>query len=85
MVFLFDKLKLSLFFLDHENNPLANAIANLMQLMTRAAGEGIITPQLAFISYFIQTMAELTSSKTKEIMRPLLTLIPPALVNLFKR
>ncbi|XP_046644835.1 mediator of RNA polymerase II transcription subunit 24-like [Daphnia pulicaria] len=64
----------------HENNPLSNAIGNLMQLMTRAAGEGIITPQLAFISYFIQTMAEITSIKTKEVMRPLLTLIPPALV-----
>ena len=54
-----------------------------MQLMTRAAGEGIITPQLAFISYFIQTMAEKTSIKTKEVMRPLLTLVPPALVNFF--
>jgi hypothetical protein len=69
----------------HENNPLSNAIGNLMQLMTRAAGEGIITPQLAFISYFIQTMAEITSIKTKEVMRPLLTLIPPALVNRFKK
>lgn len=67
----------------HENKPLPNAIANLMQLMTRVAGDGIITPQLAFISYFIQTMAEITSVKTKEVMKPLLSLIPPALVNDF--
>ncbi|XP_057366748.1 mediator of RNA polymerase II transcription subunit 24-like [Daphnia carinata] len=64
----------------HENKPLSNAIANLMQLMTRVAGDGIITPQLAFISYFIHTMAEITSLKTKEVMKPLLSLIPPALV-----
>nr|CAG4646828.1 EOG090X01FD [Megafenestra aurita] len=63
-----------------ENKPLHNAIANLMQLMTRATGEGIISPQVAFISYFVQAMTEVTSYKTKEIMKPLLSLIPPALV-----
>ena len=78
--FVFSELN-GLGFVGHENKPLQNAIANLMQLMTRAAGEGIITPQLAFISYFIQTMIETTSIKTKEVMRPLLRLIPPALVN----
>ena len=50
--------------------------------MTRIAEEGYITPQLAFISYFVQTLVESTSIKTKIIMKPLLSLIPPALVNL---
>nr|CAG4643030.1 EOG090X01FD [Ilyocryptus agilis] len=63
-----------------EGKPLENAIANLMQLMTRAVEEGIITPQLAFISYFIQTLVETLSVKTKTVMRPLLALIPPALL-----
>nr|CAG4642316.1 EOG090X01FD [Evadne anonyx] len=60
--------------------PLHNAISNLMQLMTRAVEEGIITPQLAFVSYFIQTLITTMSVKTKRILEPLLKLIPPALV-----
>ena len=51
-----------------------------MQLMTHIAEEGYITPQLAFISYFVQTLVESTCVKTKAIMKPLLSLIPPALV-----
>jgi len=60
--------------------PLHEAISNLMQLMTRAVEEGIITPQLAFVSYFIQTLITTMSMKTKRIMEPLLKLIPPSLI-----
>nr|CAG4641474.1 EOG090X01FD [Eurycercus lamellatus] len=65
---------------NEEGKPLHNAITNLMQLMTWAVEGGIITPQLAFVGYFIQTLVETTSVKTKLVMKPLLSLIPPALV-----
>lgn len=66
---------------DEQVKPLHEAISNLMQLMTRAVEEGIITPQLAFVSYFIQTLITTMSMKTKRILEPLLKLIPPALVT----
>ena len=66
---------------DEQVKPLHEAISNLMQLMTRAVEEGIITPQLAFVSYFIQTLITTMSMKTKRIMEPLLKLIPPSLVT----
>jgi len=65
---------------DEQVKPLHEAISNLMQLMTRAVEEGIITPQLAFVSYFIQTLITTMSMKTKRILEPLLKLIPPALI-----
>ena len=66
---------------NENENPLQSSIANLMQLMTRIAGEGVINPQLAFVSYFVQSLIETISMSTKDIMKPLLSLIPPALVS----
>lgn len=51
-----------------------------MRLMTETVEGGIFTPQLAFVGYFMETLVESTSMKTKGVMRPLLNLIPPALV-----
>lgn len=54
-----------------------------MRLMTETVEGGIFTPQLAFVGYFMETLVESTSMKTKGVMRPLLNLIPPALVLIF--
>lgn len=54
-----------------------------MRLMTETVEGGIFTPQLAFVGYFMETLVEATSMKTKGVMRPLLNLIPPALVFYF--
>jgi hypothetical protein len=51
-----------------------------MQLMIQAAQDGIITPQLSFVSYVIQTLVHSTNVKTMAGMAPLLNLVSPALV-----
>lgn len=50
--------------------------------MARTAKEGILTPQLEFIRLFVRNLAEMTALKTKDTMKPLLYLIPPALVSI---
>lgn len=69
------------YFAGDESKPLHNAITSLMQLMTGVVEGGVITPQLAFIGYFIQALVETTSVKTASVMKPLLSLVPPALVK----
>ena len=65
---------------DEEPKPLHQAITKLMQLMIQAAQDGIITPQLSFVSYVIQTLVHSTNVKTMAVMTPLLNLVSPALV-----
>ena len=52
--------------------------------MARAAKEGILTPQLEFIQFFVRNLVEMTTVKTRDNMKPLLYLIPPALVSIQK-